>query len=309
MNINSAVITILCSGLCDNNSMHSLSAKQWSNLAKRLQYNYLQPKDIVQYSLQEYTTKLGLSVQEATNILNLLNSSNRILSALKYYHDMGIKVATRTDAIYPKKLQYTLKDIAPPMVYYYGNPKLFNIKSIGFVGSRVIDDNDIGYINTILPRVVSHGCGIVSGGAKGTDTASKECALSNGSFCVEYLAGGLMNRVAMTKDSPNTLLVSTVTPTANFSTPIAMMRNRYIYAHSFGTVVVKANYNKGGSWHGAKDCLSKRLCYVYCWNNPEYYGNFQLIQRGAIPIDYSWDGVTQTMPMDLKSEYSQLNFL
>lgn len=309
MNINSAIIAVLCSGLCDNDTMHSLSAKQWSNIAKRLQYNHLQPKDIVQYGLQEYTTTLGLSIQEATNVLRLINSGDRILSTLKYYRSMGINVATRTDAIYPQKLKYTLKDVAPPMLYYYGNPKLFNIKSVGFVGSRVIDDDDVDYTNTIVPRVVSHRCGVVSGGAKGIDTVSRECAIGSGSFCIEYLAGGLLNRANMTTDSPQRLLVSSVTPTTNFSTPIAMMRNRYIYAHSFGTVVVRSNYNKGGSWHGAKDCLSKGICYVYCWNNPKYYGNLQLIQRGAIPIDYTWDGAVQTMPVDLKSEYSQITLL
>jgi predicted Rossmann fold nucleotide-binding protein DprA/Smf involved in DNA uptake len=69
-----------------------------------------------------------------------------------------------------------------------------------------------------------------------------------------------------------------------------MMRNKYIYAQSEGTVIIKSDYNKGGTWSGAIANLKQQLCNTFCWNNLEYKGNVELIKRGAIPIDESWDG-------------------
>jgi predicted Rossmann fold nucleotide-binding protein DprA/Smf involved in DNA uptake len=84
--------------------------------------------------------------------------------------------------------------------------------------------------------------------------------------------------------------MSVAKPDAGFSVEIAMARNRLIYAQSAGTVVVKSEYNKGGTWSGAVENLTKRWCPIFCWNNAKYKGNMELIGKGAIPVDESWDG-------------------
>ena len=62
-----------------------------------------------------------------------------------------------------------------------------------------------------------------------------------------------------------------------------------IYGNSKATVVVKSDYNKGGTWNGAMENLNKRWVSLYCWNNPNYQGNKAIIERGAVPIDEDWD--------------------
>ncbi len=47
------------------------------------------------------------------------------------------------------------------------------------------------------------------------------------------------------------VLFSVVVPTAGFNVGVAMQRNRYIYAQSSGTVVVRSDKGKGGTWNGA----------------------------------------------------------
>jgi predicted Rossmann fold nucleotide-binding protein DprA/Smf involved in DNA uptake len=68
-----------------------------------------------------------------------------------------------------------------------------------------------------------------------------------------------------------------------------MMRNKYIYASSLGTVVVKSDLNKGGTWAGATDNLKMNWTKEFCWNNYLYKGNMELIKNGAIEIDENWD--------------------
>ena len=85
------------------------------------------------------------------------------------------------------------------------------------------------------------------------------------------------------------LILSVTKPDAGFSTGIAMMRNKYIYSQSDGTVIIKSDLNKGGTWSGAIENLKKQMSMTFCWNNTGYKGNMELISRGAIPIDENWD--------------------
>ena len=92
------------------------------------------------------------------------------------------------------------------------------------------------------------------------------------------------------------LLLSAVNPDAGFHVGNAMMRNRYIYAQSEATAVIKAEFNSGGTWAGATENLANGWCRELCWANERYQGNIKLIERGAIPIDDRWDGDPSSLP-------------
>ena len=89
------------------------------------------------------------------------------------------------------------------------------------------------------------------------------------------------------------LLASPVAPHTNFSSNLATIRNRMIYAHATATVVVRATHRRGGTWSGATDALKRNLCPILCRDYP-YEGNRALIQSGAIPIPENWDGILPT---------------
>ena len=72
-----------------------------------------------------------------------------------------------------------------------------------------------------------------------------------------------------------------------------MMRNKYIYAQSEATVIVKSDYNKGGTWNGATENLRNQWALTLCRNHPSYPGNKALIEKGAIPVGDDWDGSIQ----------------
>ena len=86
------------------------------------------------------------------------------------------------------------------------------------------------------------------------------------------------------------VLLSVAKPDAGFNVGMAMMRNKYIYAQSDGTVVVRSDKGKGGTWAGAVENLASDpiWCLPFCWNK-EYEGNQALIEKGCIPIDENWD--------------------
>ena len=65
------------------------------------------------------------------------------------------------------------------------------------------------------------------------------------------------------------------------------MRNKYIYASSKGTIVIKSDYNKGGTWAGAIENLKKQYSPICCVKNNNL-GNQELIKLGAVSIDNKW---------------------
>ncbi len=94
-------------------------------------------------------------------------------------------------------------------------------------------------------------------------------------------------------------------PDAGFNTGIAMMRNKYIYAQSDATVVIKADYNKGGTWNGAVENLKKGWSLPLCRNHLAYPGNKALIEQGAVPIDEDWDGDVEALGKERKNETAE----
>ena len=221
---------------------------------------------------------------------------------------MGINVVTRADEDYPVKLKKVLGNSCPPLFYYAGELAILKNPAIGYVGSRGADSADEKFTVDTVKKTAAHGYGVVSGGAKGVDSFSEREALSQGAEVTEFLSDSMIKRMksreAVRAVQDGLLIVlSVVKPDAPFSAGVAMMRNRYIYAQSEGTVVVRADFGKGGTWSGAVENLKHGWCKELCWKNTKYKGNTELIKSGAIPIDESWDGdIQKTVPPDAPSQ-------
>lgn len=294
MNNNASMIVVLCSHLCSD-GCQPLEPSEWTKLADTMIAHKLQPEDIPDLSDNEMKQYFGYGENEIERIKGLLDRAGSISFELEKLYSMGIRVVTRADREYPKMLKSKLKGACPPLFYYAGNLSLLDMKTVGFVGSRTVGDEDTAFAEAMVKKINQHGFGVVSGGAKGIDSIASAAALSNGGFCIEYISDSFARKIkkktAISAIQDGKLLImSVVKPDAGFNAGIAMQRNKYIYAQSEATVVVKSDYNKGGTWSGANEALKKEYCPVLCRNHNQYPGNAGLIEFGAIPIDDSWDG-------------------
>lgn len=285
---------MLCSHLVKNDDCKPYEPLEWSNLAEKLLNNKLQPKDIIFLSDSDFL-EIGIGKEEKKRIENLIKRGSNLIFEFEKYQKAGISVVTRADAQYPRKLKLRLGKKCPPLFYYAGDLSLAENKSIGFAGSRNIDENDRKFTERTVCMVNSLNYTVVSGGAKGVDLIASKTSLHNGNASIEYIADSFLKRirnrdVITAIQNKKLLIFSAVRPDMGFTTATAMMRNRYIYAQSEGTVIVRSDYKKGGTWNGALDCLKNKICTEYCWNNPTYKGNQELIKLGAVPIDFEWDG-------------------
>lgn len=294
MNDNASMIVVLCSHLCAD-TCRPLEPSEWTKLADTMIAQNLQPKDIPDFSDDDMKHYFGYGISEIERIKKLLDRAGSLSFELEKLSSMGIRTLTRADKGYPKVLKTKLKGGCPPLLYFAGELELLNRRTVGFVGSRTVGDEDAIFTERTVGKINQRGFGVVSGGAKGIDSIASAASLSNGSFCIEYISDSFVrkikkNDVISAIQDKRLLLMSIAKPDAGFNAGMAMQRNKYIYAQSEATVVVKSDYNKGGTWSGANEALKKEYCPILCRNRKEYQGNIGLIKLGAVPIDESWDG-------------------
>ncbi len=301
---------MMCSHLSEDTHSRPYEPAEWSKLAEKLLKAGIQPCDLTDLSDNDFLN-LGIGNEEAERIRRLLERGGSLAFELEKYKSMGISVVTRADAGYPKMLKSKLGKSCPPLFYYAGNLKLAARTAAGFVGSRSADKNDQKFTEHMVDAVNRCGYIVVSGGAKGIDTIAGEASLYNGSAYIAYLSDSMVRRirnkgVINAVRNGNLLLLSAFNPDAGFSVGNAMGRNRYIYAQSAGTVVVRSEYQKGGTWSGAFQSLKYKISPVFCWDNPSYKGNQELIKLGAVPITEEWDGNVSSVP-ESQEQYTQLS--
>ncbi len=311
MDQDSNAILTLCSHLCVGEGIRPLEPKEYDALAQVLNRAGKTPKDLFDFSPGDFAAVLGCDPEQTQRLMRLLDRSASLSFELGQYRNMGIEVMTRTDVTYPRKLKKTLAHGCPPIFYYAGDLSLLDRKFIGYVGSRTITQEDLDFTVRTVRKTTFLGHGVVSGGAKGIDAVSGTEALLNNGFCVEYLSDSLLKKLKKSDtiksiQQGKLLLISVSKPDAGFHVGVAMMRNRYIYAQSVGTVVVRSDLKKGGTWAGATENLKNRWCATLCWDHP-YPGNQALIDMGAIPIGADWDGSipAQTIRPAIKETYEQ----
>ena len=295
MTENSKAITIFCSALAVGDGVKPLEPRKWSEIAAKLMEQNCTPADLLNYAKQDFMAELGVPEQQAEQMEKLLSRSAALAFEISKYENTGIEIVTRADKAYPLKLKKKLGNHCPPLFYCAGNLELLNRPVIGFVGSRNIGPDDEEFTRKIVHTISQNQYGIVSGGAKGVDSVSADEAQNLGLPVIEYISDSMLRKLRNAKtltsiQNGNMLILSEVKPDAGFNAGMAMARNKYIYAQSEATVVVRSDLNQGGTWSGATECLKKGWVPVLCRNREDYPGNAALIGKGAVAIDETWDG-------------------
>jgi len=255
-------------------------------------------KDYEPYQLldlnKEIIDELNLDILMINRIKKLVNRSSSITFDMSKFERLGIKYITVADSNYPKLLKEKLGASCPPLLYYCGNLEMLNNNYVGFVGSREINKSDIEIDHILIDKCLEKGYGVVSGGAKGIDSESLIYCLSKNGYALEILADSMEKKLKQ-KDymdairNNKLLCISFAAPDSGFDVGMAMMRNKFIYLFSKGTIVIKSSYNSGGTWAGAVECIKKGYSPICVVNNGSI-GNNALIEMKAKSIDENWDG-------------------
>lgn len=171
---------------------------------------------------------------------------------LEALQKIGANLVTFNEAEYPKLL-LEIAD-APPVLSYMGNIELFTNKAIAIVGARNSSMNGQIFAKKLAQELTKEGFTIVSGLARGIDTAAHKGALLlefTKSSTIAVLGGGidniypLENKELYHQIAEKGLIIAELPIGKNPLGQNFPQRNRIISGLSLGTIVVEANLQSG----------------------------------------------------------------
>ena len=213
----------------------------------------------------------------------------RAVEEIRRAEDAGAKLVTVLDDDYPANLRviYNL----PPFLFYRGRLERDDARSVAVVGTRDASDEGIDRARRMAGLLAEHDVTVLSGLARGIDTAAHEETLAQGGRTIAVLGTGILrcypkeNSELAERIVQSGALVSQFWPSQPPTTYNFPRRNVVTSGMSQGTVVIEASETSGAKMqarlaleHGKRVFLVSRLVTSQPWAQ-KYVEN-----RGAIEI-------------------------
>jgi DNA processing protein len=191
----------------------------------------------------------GLTVAERERLEKARQAN--IAAVCARTQEMGVSLVTLHDMEYPCNLR-TIPD-PPPALFVRGRLDDVDARAVAIVGTRGASPYGVQAAKSLAADLARNGATVVSGLARGIDTAAHEGALEAGGRTIGVMACGidfpyprdsqdLMRRIA---DTQSGAVVSELPPGTPPSKTRFPHRNRVISGLSLGVVVVEAPERSG----------------------------------------------------------------
>jgi DNA processing protein len=224
-----------------------------------------------------------------TGLRDLPALTDRVEAELDAASRIGARLVTVLDPGYPLNLR--LIPNLPPFLFYRGELKDDDARSVAVVGTRQATEAGIHRAAYMSRLLAEQGVTVVSGLARGIDTAAHRAALDAGARTIAVLGTGITrcypseNRDLAEAITASGVLVSQFWPTSSPSRYTFPRRNVVTSGISQGTIVIEATSTSGAKMqarlaldHGKKVFLIRSLVTSQPWAK-EY-----VLRRGAIEV-------------------------
>lgn len=204
---------------------------------------------------------------------------------------MKIQEITINDKDYPKNLK-TIKN-PPGKLYVMGNYKLLNSKGIAIVGSRNCTEEGIQNAKFFASNIAKSGFTVISGMAKGIDTAAHMGALDVEGKTIAVLGNGprvifppenkeIYNKILETGGA----VISEYPESTAYQSEYFRQRNRIVSGLSLGVLIVeaKAKSGTGITARFAREQGKDLFCIPNSIKNNKGIGTNMQIKKGAILV-------------------------
>lgn len=265
---------------------------------RQLLEHFTEPASVLQASKASLLRVQGVSDMTADSISGW--EKNIDLSAeLKRIQEFGCRVVTQLDEDYPPLLREIYD---PPIVLYVkGTLTSRDKNAIALVGSRLTTNYGTGIARKFAYQLAYMGITVVSGGARGIDTAAHQGALTAKGRTIAVLGTGINqvfppeNAQLFEKIAANGALMTQFPfnrPADKQSFPI---RNRIVAGMTLGTVIVEANLTSGAliTANFAVEYGRQVFAVPGPIDSPRSKGCHDLIKKGAKLCESAEDIVTE----------------
>src|SRR5436853_1730912 len=255
-------------------------------LRKLLQV-FKEPQQILASKRTELRKVEGIGGEVADQISNW-ESIVDLPAELKRVKDFGASVIIQDSPSYPKPLR---EIHAPPIVLYvWGELQERDQHAIGVIGARRTTHYGVESAKKLAYQIAYAGLTVVSGLARGIDTAAHQGALAAKGRTIAAIGSGLSKlyppenlALAEKISNGNGAVVSEFSMEIEPDRQTFPMRNRIISGWSHGILVVEAGLNSGALITASQAIEQGRSVYAVPGhiNAPSAMGSNRLIQQGA----------------------------
>ncbi len=280
-------------------------------LAKRLIDLFQTPQNIFQASVEKLLQVEGVTKRHATAI-KTHKMPGKVKAELDRLSRKEYRIITLADPDYPRLLR-EIPD-PPPFLYVSGRLDSSALK-IAVVGSRNATGYGLTTTKNLCIGLASLGITIVSGMARGIDTAAHEGAMAGGGKTIAVLGSGLdriypaENSKLFHRISENGAVVSEFALSTEPEGHNFPMRNRIISGMSMGTVVVEATKKSGSLITARLAAEQNREVFAVPGSIQSFKstGTHTLIKQGAKLVEHAQDIVEELTPFLENNNHSGNN--
>lgn len=283
-------------------------------LFKRLIDHFQSPERVFNASKTELAQIEGISRQLASSITRY-QAPDQVYEELHLLGQKPYKIIPITNENYPPLLRH-IPD-PPPFLYVYGDLAPAK-KTIAVVGSRNATGYGISATKKLCSDLATLGITIVSGMARGIDTAAHEGAIAKNGNTIAVLGSGLEriypaeNKKLFHQISQSGAVISEFPLLAEPDARNFPVRNRIISGMSLGTVVVEATKKSGSLITARLAAEQNREVFAIPGSIQSFksIGTHTLIKQGAKLVEHAHDIIeelthqidTDTPPLPGKQE-------
>ena len=245
------------------------------------------PERILAAKRSELRVVEGIGNEVADQIANW-ESTVDLPAELERIRNFGAEVVTATSPVYPRQLR---EIHAPPIVLYvWGELTPRDQHAIAVIGSRRTSHYGAECAKKLSYQLAYSGLTVISGLARGIDTAAHQGALAAKGRTIAVIGSGLTKlyppenaALAEKIRTGNGAVVSEFSMAVEPDRQTFPMRNRIISGWSHGVLVVEAGLNSGALITASQAIEQGRSVYAIPGhiNAPTAHGSNRLIQQGA----------------------------
>ncbi len=263
------------------------------------------PATIFRASVSELEAA-GLSTAQARNIASGYSFEDAVEQQGKLLNH-GAQLISIHDARYPQRLREIFDP--PLLLFALGNPELMASHSIAIVGTRRPTPYGIAASERLSADLAKAGLTIVSGMARGIDTAAHKAALAEDGTTVAVLGCGVdvlypsENRRLYEEIKRRGLLLSEFPMGAPAYPQNFPIRNRIVSGLSLGVVVVEGAQHSGSAITAKLAMDQGREVFAVPGNitSKMSWGPNLLIKDGAKLVQ-EWTDVTNELPLPVRRD-------
>jgi len=228
----------------------------------------------------------GIGEETAESIVSWEKSVD-LAAEMKRIADSGCEVVIQSDAHYPELLREIYDP--PTVLYVKGKLTAKDKNGVAMVGSRMTTHYGIEVARKLAYQLAYVGVTVVSGGARGIDTAAHQGALSGKGRTICVLGTGIAivfppeNGELFERITANGAVISQFPFNRKADKQSFAIRNRIVAGRTLGTLVVEANLTSGAliTANFATEYGRQVFAVPGRIDSPRSKGCHELIKKGA----------------------------